>query len=135
MDLSVLYIDPETNRAVFGLFAKKVTGIDKLTQIVFVTLFTSTRSDLIDPTGGGGLQDMIGMNIDPEDLSEVQAELTRRVSATQAEIIQNQIGLDISSEEKLKSIEIVSVSSIEDDEINIRLRITNELGRTRDVVV
>ena len=134
-DMGCLYIDPSTKRVTLSIQSKKVTGIDLLVQIVFMTLLTSTGSDFIDPASGAGLLDMVGDNIDPNDLTEAYAEISRKVSATQAEIIKNQIGSTVSAEEKLKQLEIVSLGSTQDDEINIRIRITNEVGRTRDVVI
>jgi hypothetical protein len=124
-----LIIDPVTRRVTIGIQAKKVSGIDLLLQIVVITLLSSPYTDFIDPSSGGGLLDMIGANIDPDDLSEAYSEVSRKVSATQDEIIKNQIGINVSPEEKLRKIEIVSIGSTQADEINIRLRIEMWLFR------
>jgi len=134
-DLSVLYIDPETRRVSFEISSRTVTGIDKLIQIVVLALFSSPDTDLLDPQEGAGIEDLISMNTDENDTSEVYSELARRISAAQDQVINNQIGLDISSEEKLRKIDIVSVSSEEPGEVKLKIRIENEVGRTRDVVV
>jgi hypothetical protein len=134
-DLSVLYIDPETRRVSFEISSRSVTGIDKLIQIVVLALFSSPQTDILDPQDGAGLEDLISMNIDENDVSEVHSELARRVSAAQDQVINNQIGLDIPSEEKLRKIDIVSVSSEEPGEVKLKLQIENEVGRTRDIVV
>lgn len=135
-DLKTISIDPITKRASFVLESKTVTGIDKLIQIVITTLLTGTGSDLLEEDGGGGLEDLIGYNLGEDDLSEVQSEITRRVTRTQTQIIRNQIGLDVSAEEKLRSIDIKYIRQGEElGSVDVRLKIENELGRTRDVVI
>lgn len=134
-DLSVLYIDPETKRVSFQMSSRSVSGIDLLVQIVVLALFSSPDTDLLDPQDGGGLEDLISMNIDENDTSEIYAEIARRVSSAQDQIIRNQIGLDISAEEKLRRISIVSVERADLDEVKLKLSVENEVGRTRDIVV
>jgi hypothetical protein len=134
-DLSVLYIDPETRRVSFQLSPRPVSGIDLLVQMVVLGLFASPDTDILDPQEGGGLEDLISMNVEAGDTSEIYAEIARRVSTAQDQIIRNQIGLDISSEEKLRKITIVSVEAGEPDEVKLKLSVENEVGRTRDIVV
>lgn len=134
-DLSVLHIDPQTRRVSFQLSPRPVSGIDLLIQVVVLALFTSPNTDILDPQEGGGLNELISMNIDGNDTSELYAEIARRVSSAQDQVILNQIGLDISSEEKLRRITIVSIEVGDPDEVKLKLSIENEVGRTRDIVV
>lgn len=136
MDVKFVYIDPETRRASIQLEPRLVAGIDTLIQEVIMSLLTSQESDLLDPNDGGGLEDLIGSNYDPNDLSEVHTEITRRVAKVETEIINSQIGLDVPAEEKLRNIEIISLApGRELGSLDLRLRIENEIGRTRDVVI
>ena len=136
MDLKFINVDPVTGKVSFALEAKKVSGIDKLVQIVIATLLTSPGSDYLLPTNGGGVPDLIGSAIDVNDISEVAADLSRRVTKTEQIILQAQIGLVISQEEKLLKFELLSVANGTNiDEVNMLVRVTNELGRTRDVVL
>ena len=135
-DIKFISIDPVTRIASFVLESKKVSGIDLLIQMVIAALMTSPGSDLIDQDAGGGIEDLIGYNTDENDISEIQAEVTRRISRVQRELIQNQIGLNISAEEKLRNIEILYIrAGAEVGSVDVRIRVENELGRTRDVVI
>ena len=136
MDFSMTYIDPETGRLSFRLNPKKVQGFDKLIQIVASALITKEGSDVLDPSEGGSLSDILGYNYDPDDLSGLSGEIVRRVNKAQEEIINNQIGLDISSEERLRSIDVTYLVPGEvDGDVSLGIRVTNEAGRTRDFVV
>lgn len=136
MDIKVLSVDPVTGVLSFGLQLKVVTGIEKLIQLVVLSLFSSPGSALLDQTSGGGLPDLIGYNLDPTDISEIAAEVSRRITATQTEITRAQIGLDVPEEEKLRQIDIVAVAPGQNsDEVSVKIRIVNNLGRTRDVVL
>lgn len=134
-DLTCIYIDPITSKASLRLASKPVTGINKLIQLVILTLMTSPGSDLLDNKDGAGMLDLPSMNIDPNDLSELYAEVSRKVSLAQAEILKYQIGMDVSAEEKLKSISIISLEVVDSDEVALQLRIENEVGRAQTVVV
>lgn len=136
MDLKMVYIDPVTRRATIKLVPQEVSGIDLLVQTVILSLLTNPESDLLDPNDGGGLRELIGTNYDPDDLSELYTEVSRRVAKTEAEIIDNQIGLDVTAEERLSRIDIVSLQpGLQDGVVDLRLRVENELGRTRNVVI
>ena len=136
MDYSAISVDEITGQVSFGMTTKKLSNFGKLVQVVVTGLYTSEGSDILFAEEGGGLPDLIGLNYDPNDVTEISTEITRRVSKLEGEIIENQIGLDISAEERLKQLEVVSLAPGADlGELNIRIRIHNEVGRTRDVVL
>jgi len=136
MDLKMLVIDPRTNRMSIQLQSKMVSGMDLLVQIVVLNLLTNPETDLLDPNDGGGLRELIGTNYDPDDLSELYTDISRRIAKTQSEIISRQIEVDTPTEERLRQIEIVSLTASQElGTVNLRLRIENEVGRTRDVVI
>lgn len=136
MDISLIQIDEETKRVSLKMGSKPVTGLTKLVQIVVLSLLNSPGRDILNPDKGAGIPDMIGMNIDPTDLSEVLNELTERIKKSEKEIIQDQIGLNAAASEKLRELRIISVSPGEDlGEVVARIRIINELGQQSDVVI
>jgi hypothetical protein len=135
-DIQVIDVDPITRRVVFGVKPKRITGVSKLIQIVVLSLMTVPGRDVLDPEKGGGLPAMIGMNIDPNDSTEVFAEIAQRVKKSQAEIVAAQIGLDEDPEAKLQDLQIVSIQKGETpDEVLVRIRVINEAGRASDIVV
>lgn len=136
MDISLIQVDPETKRVSMSLSPKSVKGVSKLVQVVVLSLLNVPGKDVLDPSLGGGIPEMIGMNYDPTDLSDILAELTRRVRKSEAEIISDQIGLDLPAEERLKEIRILSVSPGGAlDEVEAKIRVVNVLGQISDMVI
>lgn len=136
MDIQVIDVDPVTKKVFFKLYPKKVTGIYKLIQIVVLSLMNVPGRDILDPEKGGGLPSLVGSNIDPNDSTEIYADIAQRVAKTESEIITDQIGLDDPPAEKLKELRLVDIRQGQNvDEILLRLRIINQEGRSSDIVV
>jgi len=136
MDISLVQVDPQTNVVSLKLSHKSIKGMSKLVQIVILSLLNTPGKDILDPEMGAGILEMMGMNYNPSDLGDILAELTRRVRKTETEILANQIGIELVSEEKLKTLSIISLGpggSI--DEVAARIRVVNELGQQSDVVI
>jgi phage baseplate assembly protein W len=136
MDISLIYVDPNTNVVSLKLSSKLLTGLPKLIQIVVLSLLTVPGRDILYPEAGGGIPEMISMNLDPSDYSEVLAELTRRIKKTEREVLENQVGSTSPLAERLRELKIISVGpGASVDEIYARIRIINELGQQSDVVI
>lgn len=136
MDISLIQIDPLTRQVSLKLGHQTIKGMSKLVQMVVLSLLNTPGKDILDPTAGAGILEMMGMNYDPSDLSDILAELTRRVKTTEVEVIANQVGLDLAPEERLRSLAVVSVSpGIALDEVAARIRVINDLGQQSDVVL
>ena len=135
-DVKVVFVDPETRRVTLKVSSTPISGIDLLVQVVILSLLSVPGQDVLDPNDGGGIPEMIGMNIDATDSTEVLAEITRRIKKSQAEIINAQTGLNLLPEEKLRDLFVAKVASGEQiDEVLVTIRIINEAGRISDVVV
>ena len=135
MDIQLIDLDKD-RKIFFVLRAKELKGISKLIQIVVLSLLNVPGQDILDPEKGGGIPTMIGSNIDPNDSTEVFGEIAQRVKKTELEIVNDQIGLDDAPEEKLRQIQIVSIENGENiDEVFVRLRLINEAGQAREIVV
>lgn len=136
MDIQLIQIDPNTGRVTVRMGSKAVSGITKLVQVVVLSLLNTPGQDILDPESGGGLPELVGMNFDASDLTEVMSEVTRRVRKTESEVQASQVGLNLDADERLNEIQIVSIQPGEQiDEILVRLRIVNELGQKTDVVL
>lgn len=136
MDISLLKIDESTRAVSLELSSKVVTGLTKLVQVVVLSLLNSPGRDILDPDRGSGIPDMVGMNYDPLDLSEVVSDLTSRIRKSETEILADQVGLNAPASEKLREIKIISVGpGTSLDEVVARIRVINELGQQSDVVL
>jgi len=136
IDTSILQVDEITRRVTLKFSPKGVKGLTKLMQIVVLSLLNNPGKDILDPEVGAGIPEMIGMNIDPQDLTEILSEITRRVRKCESEVINNQIGLDLSSDERLQELRIISVApGGNTGDVDVTLRIYNELGKHSDVVL
>ena len=136
MDLQVMQVDPITGKVSFGLAPRALTGAEKLTQIVVLSLMTVPGRDVLDPSKGGGLPDLLGYSVGDDSVEELKGEIVRKVNKTAAEITLSQVGKDLSDSERLREIRVLSVARGEAiDEIIVRLRIINESGRTVDISV
>lgn len=136
MDIQVIDVDPVTRKVFFKIYTKKVTGIYKLIQIVVLSLLNVPGRDVLDPEKGGGLPSLVGSNIDPNDSTELYADIAQRVAKTESEIINDQIGIPDDPSEKLKELRLIEIKQGENiDEVLLRLRIINQEGRTSDITV
>jgi hypothetical protein len=136
VEILVIYTDPNTRRVTFKIQPKVASGILKLTQIVLLSLLNIPGQDVLDPELGGGIPELISFNFGAGDFNEIAAEVTRRVRKTEAEVLEQQIGLTVPASERLQEIQIVSIEEGDAiDAVFVRLRITNELGQQQDVVI
>ncbi len=133
-DIQQIYVDPITRKVIFKTVAKVITGIDELIQVVVLSIVNSPGKDPLDYERGGGLSELIGYNI--TDMAELYAEVARRVTISEREIIERQAGTNIEAEAKLKNLNLLDVTEGDTiDEIFVKLEIINELGRTAKIEV
>jgi phage baseplate assembly protein W len=137
MDIQVIDVDQTTRRVSFVLKPKKVTGISKLIQIVVLSLMNVPGRDVLDPDKGGGLPSLVGANIDPNDSTEIYAEIAQKIRKSETEIISDQVGIGDPPSEKLAELQILDIrrSDVNIDEIFVRIRVINQEGRATDIVV
>ncbi len=135
-DIRLIELDAN-NCVVFKTSSKLITGFEKLIQVVVLTLLDEPGRSVLFPESGGAIPSLIGQNIDTADSNEIFSEITTRVKATEAEVIQNQINLVAPPEEKLREIRIVNIArdQFKIDTILVTLRIVNEAGRQFDIIV
>jgi len=135
-DIKVIHRDTTTGRLTFKVSSMPVIGSDLLVQLVVLSLLNTPGKDILDLNNGGGIPEMIGLNIDATDSTEIVAEVTRRIKKTQVEIINAQSGLNVTSDEKLRDLQITGISQGETiDEVLVVIRVINEAGKITDIVV
>ena len=136
MDIQLITADPVTGVITWGIQAKKLTGIAKLVQIVVISLMNVPGQAVLDPSWGVGLPSLLESNINPNDSTDVFAEVARLVTKTQTEVIANQVGVNDPPEELLTSLQIVGiVNGASPDEVLIKIRIINQANQATDIVV
>lgn len=136
MDIKIVHVDPITRKVSIRLSSETVEGVDALIQIVVLSLLNASGKAVLDPEDGGGLPDLIGTNLSADDPQELFAEVQQKINKTQAEVTAQQVGLDLDSEEKLKSITILGIEpGAQEDEVFVKIRLTNEAGRITDLAV
>ena len=133
-DLRLIKIDPITREVTIEASPKQISGSELLVQVVVLSLLNIPGKDALEPNKGGGIPSLIGYNIYDEDT--IFSDIAERVAKTQEEVLDDQIGLLIDPEEKLKEIVIKEISrGGNEDEILLRLQIINEVGRIAEVVI
>lgn len=136
MDIQLVEVDQITRQIKFVLKPRKLTGISKLLQIVVLSLLNTPDRDVLDPVKGGGLPEMVGMNINPKDSTEIFAEIARRIKKSEQEIIDDQIGINDPPQEKLRELQIIDIKEGEQiDEIFVKIRIINQANQAADILV
>lgn len=133
-DIKLVEKDPETGVLRLEASSKTVDGIDELIQIVFLSLLNVSGKDVLHPNKGGGIPAMIGYNISDEN--ELFASIAEAVSKTEREVLEDQVGLDLNVETKLKELKIKSIDVGEnEDTVLVSLQIINEVGRIAEVTI
>lgn len=136
MDIQCIVVDPVSGRVSLALGSKILTGMQKLVQIVILSLLNIPGKDVLDPASGGGLPAMIGENFDPNDKAELYSEVVRRVAASESQVLASQIGLTLPAAEQLAKLQVVNIkNAVNSDSADVTLRITNEAGANTNVVL
>lgn len=131
-DFKVITIDPNTRRVSIEppFPPQKVSGIDKLIQIVTLALYNVPGRNVFEPDQGSGLPALIGTNISANDPNEAIALVSEKIDKIREEIISNQNGLinELPSE-RLSDLRVLNVDSGDNaGEINISIRLVSESG-------
>lgn len=137
MDFQIINYDKETGLASLGIppVPRKISGIEKLVQVVVLTLLKNGGRDIFEPDVGSGLRAAIGQyNFTEGD--EVKNLVVQRIRAVEQQILSFQAGALVSPAEKLKRLEILGVAFDEATfQTLIRIQVFSEAGQNRDVIV
>lgn len=137
-DLKVYTVDPDGRiKLALPMPPVKVSGKEKLVQIVVLALLNDPGRNAFYPEDGSGLPSMIGSNVSVDDPTETLAEVSEKVDKIKDEILDAQTGL--SNEEPSELLRDLIVLNVETgvniDEVLLKLRIVSEAGDETDLVV
>lgn len=137
-DLKVLIRDPNTGRLQVGISRPpaEVSGIDLLVQNVALLFMTNGGRSIVTPDRAGGLRDLIGVNFDIEDPSELFADVRTMVNMVERQIKEEQVRTARPPSERLQSLQLIDI--IPDDEepiIEVVVAVINEEHQQAQAVV
>ena len=129
MDISMVQTNSDATQILFeiGNNPPILTGLNKLTQITLVTILTDPGSDKFDDFGGGLLQ-LLGRPINPDDLTDIRSEVTVIISTSQEQMLAEQDEDTLPSNERLSRIDLLDVRLTGDFELEIDISIINDDG-------
>lgn len=111
-----------------GLNPPILTGVNKLAQLVLITLLTDPGTDKFDTESGGGMISLLGTPVDPDNLSDIKARVTVVINDTQTQILSEQEELNIPSDERLNRIDLLDVRLNSSLELEVDISIVNDDG-------
>ena len=137
-DLKVLTRDSITGRLVPGISRppQQVSGIDLLVQIVTLLFLNNGGRSISEPGRAGGLRNFIGLNFDPDDPSELFADLRLMTSRVEQMIKEEQERTSRPASERLLSLSLLDI--VPDPvlpEIEIIVQVRNQEQQTGQAVV
>ena len=111
MDLNVVAIDPYTRIVSFKLnvVPRRTVGIEGLVQLVAKTIITTPGTDIWSPEYGGGLMSYQANGINSSKMQLVTSDIISIVKKSEQQIKKEQSVLNIADDEKLRSLEVLSV--------------------------
>jgi|SRR5690606_9098607 len=137
-DLKVLIRDPATGRLRLGMPRPPQTcsGIDLLVQTVALTLMNNGGRSVISPGRAGGMRALLGSNINPEDPSELFADVSLIISRVEQLIKEEQVRTRRPPSERLQSLRLIDIVPDEHNpEIEIIIAVVNEEQQQSQAVV
>lgn len=128
MQINVLKFDKITKEMIktFGI-GERLSGVRALAQHFIIILFSNPGTDFYYPNIGGGLSKILASNYNEKELQRLFRNVAIAVMRTKEQIIQSQVGLNISDSEKLKSATILD-SKIIGGRLKLRIYIQSQSG-------
>ena len=113
-----------------GNKTQKVDGLLKLVQLFTKWILQSPGTDALDPSRGGGLQQLAGQISTTRDMQPIYASITRSVDTTSSQIRTAQANqTDLPLSERLYSANLVDISIYEAQmEARVQVRLQSMAG-------
>ena len=114
---------------------KRVTGVQKLIQIVVKILLTNTNSNKFRMSEGGDLLRLLGFTLTETARSRLVSSLARAISSTEEQLFSSQASATgLGTDERLLSLTLGDVIFLTDtQEIEATIRMVTFAGRTVSV--
>lgn len=137
MDIKITSVNSDGELSLStGLSPQKATGLSKIVQQVVKVLLTTPGTDLWNPGMGGGLTKIISRSTSYENIGTINGQIAVAVMNTERFLLDEQIGLEIDDDSKLKSIKLVSITYDRGlDRWNIALSLKNVSGKTGSISI
>lgn len=109
-----------------------VIGMQKLIQQFIKLLLTTKGSDIFEPTIGGDLQQFVGTNFAPGNVSSLVAQVTVRVMTVGVNMSLRQTIAGVPPNERLSDVQVLGVSVDPDDPtiMSLSLKLNTFGGRS-----
>lgn len=116
---------------------KKVSGLEKLVQIVLMGIYNNPGRSAMHPEQGSGIASLINSNISVEDPMEVLAAISERIEKIKDEILENQGELENEDpSERLRDLIVRNVETgVNIDEVIVKFKVVSEAGDEANLVV
>lgn len=113
-----------------------IEGIDLLVQNVALLYLNNGGRSIFQPGRAGGLRGLIGSNYDPDDPSELFADLRLMTSQIEKIIKEEQVALRRPPSERLDELQLIDISTGADEtEVEVVVMVINEERQTAQAVV
>ncbi|CAL9956204.1 hypothetical protein VPHD148_0013 [Vibrio phage D148] len=119
----------------FGKTPKRISGIEKVSQVFLKTLMTYNGSDVVYTTRGTDFPSFTGArNLQATDLTEISADI--RDAITEAEAQTKSI-LNVSTEGLTSQLDYVQVINVDqfEDSTTINVRLITKAGETAPIAL
>lgn len=119
----------------FGKTPKRISGIEKVSQVFLKTLMTNSGSDVVHNGRGTEFPGFTGTrNLQATDLSEIDGEIRNAIvqAEEQAKSILNVPSEGLSSQ--LEAVQVVNVSQYQDS-TTINVRLITKAGETAPIAL
>lgn len=135
-DINILAVHPKSRRVTFAFntVPKAARGMEVLLQLCAKTVLTTPGIDIFAPQYGGGLLSYSARGLSTADIPRISADMAHIISLSERQIILEQAATDISPEERLKSLTLLSIEYLEDEGcLEVRALIVSEAGEQSDI--
>jgi hypothetical protein len=137
-DLKILIQDPITGALRLGAPKPpvQIDGIDLLVQIVALLFLTNGGRSIVVPGRSGGMRNLIGSNINPDDPSELFADVQMIVSMVEQTIKEEQQQTSRPPSELLQNLNLVDIVPDESStELRVIIAVVNQEQQQAQAVV
>ena len=135
-DVNITAIHPITRRVTFAfnIIPRRARGMEALLQLCAKTVLTTPGIDIFAPEYGGGLLSYSARGLSTADIPRISADMAYIISKSTQQIILEQSATDISPEDRLKMMTLLSIDYIESEGVlEVRVLVTSEAGEKADI--
>lgn len=135
-DINILAVNPDTRRVTFAfnIVPKRARGMETLLQLCAKTVLTTPGIDIFAPEYGGGLLSYSARGLSTADIPRISADMAHIISLSERQIILEQEATDITPEERLRSLTLLSIEYLEPEGVlEVRALIISEAGEEADI--